>query len=162
MPKRRRVRPTHHGIEEGSGPIFRLPDWVVALERRLRREQTPPEALLWACLRDRSLLGVKFRRQHAIGRYIVDFYAHEAQLAIEVDGQCHDETVDQDAQRDAILAEQGIRVLRFTGSDVLHHLRRVLEVVAAEIEQERTENRPPCEHEVPSQSRIETGHRAPG
>jgi len=57
--------------------------------RELREKQTPAEALLWQLLRNRRLLGFKFRRQHQFGDYIADFYCHEARLIIECDGSVH-------------------------------------------------------------------------
>ena len=63
--------------------------------------------------------GLKFRRQHAIDRYIVDFYCPEARLVIEVDGPIHRYTQDEDAQRQIKLEEHGLRVLRFTNDQVL-------------------------------------------
>src|SRR5260370_20311655 len=60
------------------------------LARELRERQTPAEALLWQLLRNRRLLGFKFRRQHQFGDYIADFYCHEARMVIECDGSAHD------------------------------------------------------------------------
>ncbi len=79
----------------------------------LRRNLTQPEQILWSLLR-RNQLGLHFRRQHALGPYILDFYCASAKLCIEVDGPVHAEAAVRDARRDAWLAEQGIRTLRFT------------------------------------------------
>ena len=89
--------------------------------RQLRREMSLPEVILWDCLRGKRLEGLRFRRQHPVSRYILDFYCVEARLAVEVDGAHHDlpDGIARDAVRDAWLAEQGIRVSRFPVSDVL-------------------------------------------
>jgi very-short-patch-repair endonuclease len=82
---------------------------------------TLPEVLLWQDLRNGRCGGLKFRRQHPIGPYILDFYCAEMRLAVEVDGAVHEqkEQAVHDAQRDAWLAERGIRVMRFAARDVL-------------------------------------------
>ena len=81
----------------------------------IRRALTPPEARLWSRLKGGELEGFKFRRQHPIGRYILDFYCKAAKVAIEVDGAVHhgDAQADHDRARTAWLNGQGIRVLRF-------------------------------------------------
>lgn len=86
------------------------------LAKQLRIHQTDAEKLLWSKLRSRQLSGVKFRRRHVIGAYIVDFVCIEKQLVIELDGGQHAEQVSHDQQRTAFLAEQGFRVLRFQES----------------------------------------------
>jgi very-short-patch-repair endonuclease len=85
------------------------------LSRRLRRDSTDAERLLWRSIRDRGLHGFKFRRQWAIGEWILDFYCPAANLAIEVDGGGHadPEMLWRDRQRTRELTRKGIRVLRF-------------------------------------------------
>ncbi|MFZ5477316.1 MAG: endonuclease domain-containing protein [Myxococcota bacterium] len=95
--------------------------------RRLRRDQTVAEALLWARLRDRRLVGHRFRRQHPVGRYVLDFYCPEARLCVEVDGSQHGGP--DDAERDAWLQGQGIRVLRVWNDDVMVRMDQVLEAI---------------------------------
>jgi very-short-patch-repair endonuclease len=105
------------------------------MARALRREQTSAEALLWALLRDRQLLGFKFRRQHQFGDYISDFYCREALLAIECDGPVH-ETNEQwhhDQARDAYFAGQRICVLRFSNSQILDDTEAVLTAIAKQL-----------------------------
>ena len=89
--------------------------------RRLRRDSTDTERRLWAVLRDRRLAGFKFRRQVAVGGYILDFYCVRAKLAIELDGGQHSEgeAVRYDNARTAKLAELGVKVIRFWDCDVL-------------------------------------------
>jgi len=95
--------------------------------RRMRQEQTPAEAKLWSALRNKQVAGLKFRRQHAVDRYIVDFYCHEMRLVIEVDGPTHDATVEEDTIRQQVIEDQGIRVLRFGNGEVFEDLPSVLE-----------------------------------
>jgi adenine-specific DNA-methyltransferase len=84
--------------------------------RRLRQESSDAERLLWKHLRGRQLSGLKFRRQHEFGPYILDFFCAERSLAVEVDGGQHygDETVAYDRQRTEFLSNNGMRVLRLT------------------------------------------------
>jgi very-short-patch-repair endonuclease len=77
------------------------------------------------------LSGYKFRRQHAIGRFIVDFCCAEARLVVEIDGDSHAEQVEYDANRTAWLAEQGYRVLRFTNRDIHRQFAAVAEEILA-------------------------------
>jgi very-short-patch-repair endonuclease len=98
--------------------------------RRLRREMTDAESLLWRRIRDRTLLRRKFRRQHPIGPYVVDFACLEARLVIELDGGQHDRRADETSVRTAVLECHGFRVLRFWNSDVLGNLEGVLERIA--------------------------------
>ena len=97
--------------------------------RKLRQAQTEAEQRLWRLLRHQRFQGFKFRRQHPITPYILDFYCHEARLGIEVDGGQHDdpETRRQDAARTVFLAGKGITVLRFWNHEVLQHGQAVLE-----------------------------------
>jgi very-short-patch-repair endonuclease len=96
------------------------PPETFARARRLRREMTPPEARLWTALRRKAADGLRFRRQHPIGPYVLDFYCDRAKLAVEVDGLVHttEDHPARDEQRDAWLAHRGIRVLRIAASDV--------------------------------------------
>jgi very-short-patch-repair endonuclease len=83
--------------------------------RRLRRKQTPEEKDLWKAFRDRRFAGFKFRRQHEVAPYFLDFYCPLAKLAVELDGSGHGlpGQADHDTGRDAFLAVKGIAVLRF-------------------------------------------------
>jgi very-short-patch-repair endonuclease len=94
--------------------------------RQMRKVATPAEDALWEALRGGRLEGIKFRRQHAIGRHIVDFFAAAHRLAVEVDGPIHDHQTDQDAARDAFLRTQGVRILRVKNEDVIGRLPWVL------------------------------------
>ena len=93
--------------------------------RELRREMTPAENILWQALRGNKL-GVHFRRQQIISGFIVDFYCHQADLVIELDGGIHAEQKDYDAEREKVLSEMGLRTLRFSNNEVLENLPQVL------------------------------------
>ena len=86
--------------------------------RRLRRQLSLPEMMLWQRLR-LTRGDLRFRRQHAIGPYVADFYCPGAKMVIEVDGAAHDTRQAKDEQRDAYMTSLGLRVLRIAASDVL-------------------------------------------
>jgi very-short-patch-repair endonuclease len=98
--------------------------------RTLRQTETPPEELLWLALRNGQIGALKFRRQHPIGPYVVDFYCHAAKLVVEVDGMSHDDKISQDAERTRCIEGQGLRVLRVTNEDVMHDLDAVTREIA--------------------------------
>jgi very-short-patch-repair endonuclease len=113
---------------------LRAPDLTISNARRLRRSLTLPEALLWEQLRRGRLEGLRFRRQHAVGPYVLDFYCAKARLAIEVDGTHHDSRhqMRHDNRRDGWLSSEGVCVLRIAASDILddHLLEGALGVIA--------------------------------
>jgi len=107
---------------------------VLAFARNLLKNQTPAEAFFWQQVRNRQLLGKKFIRQfviqHAVANgdkkfFIADFYCHEHQLIVEVDGSIHEQQVEYDEIRQKILAEIGFRVIRFTNKEVLTNWEKV-------------------------------------
>ncbi|MFJ2976662.1 endonuclease domain-containing protein [Kluyvera sp. NPDC087067] len=97
--------------------------------RRLRRELTPQERRLWYQLRDRRFARFKFRRQHPVGPYILDFACCTARLAVELDGGQHDERARYDARRTTWLGLQGWRVLRFWNNELMENEEAVLEKI---------------------------------
>ena len=101
------------------------------LARDLRKNQTAAENRLWQLLRNRQLLGFKFRRQHQFGNYIADFYCHEANLVIECDGAAHEPNQQwhPDQERDAYLISQGLKVLRFSNDRVLRDTAKVMDEI---------------------------------
>ena len=101
---------------------------TVKMARGLRRVMSPPEVLLWQRLRLRPA-GVKFRRQHPVGRYVADFYAPDARVIVEVDGVAHDARVERDAVRDEWLRGQGFVVVRVAAVDVLRDVDAVVDGV---------------------------------
>ncbi|MEH3047469.1 endonuclease domain-containing protein [Sphingomonas adhaesiva] len=98
--------------------------------RRLRRDMTLPEVLLWQRLRG-APNGCKFRRQHPAGAYVLDFYCLDARLAMEIDGQGHADRQDRDARRDAWFAAAGIRTVRIAAARVLADADRTAAAVLA-------------------------------
>jgi very-short-patch-repair endonuclease len=102
--------------------------------RQLRQPQTPAEAKLWNHLRRKQLGDLKFRRQHPIDRFIVDFYCAEHKLVIEVDGDTHAMQEEYDAARTEWLQDRGYRVIRFTNDEVHRQLPAVLETIMAACE----------------------------
>jgi very-short-patch-repair endonuclease len=97
----------------------------------LRKPQTKAEQKLWRVLRNRNLEGYKFRRQHALGPFIADFYCHEARLVIEIDGENHliRKVKEYDKWREGILRSYGLAVIRFTNDEVFRDLDGVLKAI---------------------------------
>jgi very-short-patch-repair endonuclease len=100
--------------------------------RALRRNSTDAETKLWFAVRDRRLAGFKLVRQKSIGPHVADFLCRERNLVVEVDGGQHAES-ESDQVRDAYLASEGYRVLRFWNSDVLANLNGVLQTILASL-----------------------------
>lgn len=99
---------------------------TVLQARQLRQTMSNPEVLLWLRLRKKPL-GIKFRRQHPLGPYILDYYCPIAKLGIEVDGRSHQlgDSPERDARRDAYLAKQGIEIIRISARNVMHDPKNV-------------------------------------
>ncbi|MFS8794506.1 endonuclease domain-containing protein, partial [Synechococcus sp. R55.8] len=118
---------------EGGYELPKASRELIARARQLRREATTAESLLWELLRDRRLLGRKFRRQHPIGQFIADFFCDDARLIIEIDGAVHREPTQQerDRLREEILREHGFAMLRFTNDQILDRTEQVLQEIAA-------------------------------
>ncbi|MDP1536030.1 MAG: endonuclease domain-containing protein [Burkholderiales bacterium] len=111
--------------------MYRLAKNQVTRSRKLRSTLTNAEQLLWHHLRQKQIAGTKFRRQHPVGRYVVDFACLSARLAIEVDGGQHAENAMRDRRRDAFLESRGFHVLRFWNNDVLGNIEGVVETICA-------------------------------
>ena len=103
--------------------------------RGFRRALTPPEARLWVALRGKQLAALKFRRQHPIGPFVLDFYCDSARLAVEVDGEGHHlgDEPERDRRRDAWVARQGVRTLRIAAIDVRDNLDEVVQRILEEV-----------------------------
>jgi very-short-patch-repair endonuclease len=106
---------------------------AVVRARELRTEATNTEKILWEILRGGKFHGAKFRRQHPIGKYILDFYCAQSRLAIELDGAVHQGREEQDAWREKIIGTHGIRFLRFSNDDVECNLPSVLKRIEEEL-----------------------------
>ena len=108
------------------------------LSRKLRKDSTLAEVLLWNQLKAKKLRGYQFARQKPIDNYIVDFYCFELKLVIEVDGSSHDEKLDRDKLRQDYLESLGLKVVRFLDKDVKNNMQGVvsqLEMIIDEIEE---------------------------
>jgi len=104
----------------------------IETRRRLRKNQSDVERLVWSKLRNRQVLGFKFRRQYGIGLFIVDYCCPEAKLVVELDGDSHyltQEVKDKDRQRQQYIESLRFMVLRFTNKDVRENLSGVSEVI---------------------------------
>ena len=105
---------------------------ILARARELRQPLTPQEQKLWQRLRGKQLYGIKFRRQHPIYRFILDFFCYQHRLVIEIDGDSHAEPAQQryDQARTEWLEQRGMRVIRFTNRDVDTNIEGVLAEIA--------------------------------
>ena len=112
MNKKSRVRGTTPEIEQAA--------------RKLRNNLTPAEVRLWSALRNKQLEGLRFRCQHPIGNFILDFYCPACKLVVEVDGEIHVHKIDYDNERTAKLTQYGYKVLRFSNKQVTNDLPTVL------------------------------------
>ena len=109
--------------------------------RKLRKEQTESEAILWRALRNRKLLGKKFLRQYPIvfnwegikRFFIADFYCHDARLAVELDGAVHLQRKDYDEARDYVLKSIGIRVIRIKNGDIANNTQNIIDSIKKEL-----------------------------
>ncbi len=102
---------------------------------KLRKTSTPAEIKLWSRIRN-DQLGTTFRRQHAIGNYIVDFFAPKAKLVIELDGSQHLEQQAYDDERTKYLQAHGYRVLRFWNNNIMNNIDSVLQVIWSALNEE--------------------------
>ncbi len=111
--------------------LHRIHPIILARAREMRHPLTRAEALLWARIRDRQLGGFKFRRQHPIDRFIVDFYCPEHRLIIEVDGPSHTspEQIEYDKARTEWLNDNGYQLIRFWNEQVYDSIEPVLESI---------------------------------
>jgi len=110
---------------------MRIPRYMLARSKGLRRRQTPAENRLWFLLRGKKVGGYKFRRQHVILNYIVDFFCFSERLIIELDGPIHNtqKARDDDQRRENLLKANGYRVLRFKNAEVFQDEEKVLSTI---------------------------------
>ena len=127
--------PLHEGEGQGEGVALPVPPGLLIFARELRKGQTDAETLLWSLLRGRHFCGFKFRRQYPVCGYILDFYCHDAGLALELDGGGHNDEEQRlyDDERTKVLAAVNIRVVRFWNNDVLNSVEDVLEEIYAHL-----------------------------
>ena len=170
-----------HGVEGGAvlipspSPLAekgaaRVPKYSVytpvqyELAKQMRKEHTEAEGILWEVIRD-SKLGVKFRRQHPIDKYIVDFICLQESLIVEADGGYHttEEQKFYDAERTRVLNEIGFEVIRFTNEEITEHPYKTKDKIKARIEQKKAEssNNSPL-HEVEKGPGVRETNTMPG
>jgi very-short-patch-repair endonuclease len=99
--------------------------------KELRQHATDAEQLLWDQIKNRKLAGLKFRRQHAISKFIADFYCHEKKLVVEIDGSVHElaEVKEKDDRKEDWFKELGLKTIRFSNKQVLCEMDFVLETI---------------------------------
>ena len=121
------------------GTLFNRPEQK-SFRQYLRTHCTRAEQVLWLSLKHRQVLGCKFRRQHGVGKYVLDFFCPELLLAIEVDGASHEsrEKRAHDEQRQAEMEQKGIRFLRFTDDQVLSNCDEVVKAIETEIRKRKS------------------------
>lgn len=103
--------------------------YLKQIRKELRNNMTHAEAILWKNLQGKKLEGKKFRRQHSVGNFVLDFYCPKEKLAIELDGNSHDLNYQYDFERDSWLNNVGIKVIRFENKEILEHIEAVLEEI---------------------------------
>ena len=129
-------------IAWGSFILAGVPDWKprnTERARKLRREATPAERLLWQHL-TRSQAGAKFSRQMPVGPFFADFLCRECKLVVELDGFSHDLRPEADARRDEWMAAESYRVLRFTNQDVLENAEGVFKAISEAVQGLKKQN----------------------
>jgi len=125
--------PYHADAAAGGGyPLRRIRNASpgVQFSAAVNRVQPPlAEAMLWDVLRNKQVAGLRFRRQHPVGRYVLDFNCPACQLVIELDGPYHSGQRERDKQRDAELAAHGCTIFRFSNQEVLHDIGSIVRSV---------------------------------
>jgi very-short-patch-repair endonuclease len=118
-----------------SIPLLGAAASTYANAKGLRQSQTLVEQKLWAFWRNRQLKGMKFRRQHAVGNYVLDFYCHESKIAIELDANVHNtsEAKEYDDTQTMFLKDYEITVLRFWNAEVMNDINRVLATISSNL-----------------------------
>jgi very-short-patch-repair endonuclease len=100
--------------------------------KKLRREMTPAERILWKELKVNKLQGLHFWRQQIVHGYFADFYCHQHELIVELDGGIHELQKDYDADREAYLLALGFRIIRFKNEEITNNLKDVLQKIVSE------------------------------
>ncbi len=101
-------------------------DFMQVAARQMRRAMTPAERILWAAIRGKRLNGLRFRAQHPVGSFVLDFFCPSCKLVVEVDGGIHDGEEERDRARTQYLSAYGYRVIRFRNEEILTALDTVL------------------------------------
>lgn len=114
---------------------FRANPVTLETARLLRRRMTYSESLLWEKLKGKQLMGLRFRRQHPIDIFIVDFYCHEVKLVIEIDGEIHLDQIEYDDGREADIEKYDIKIIRFTNDEVNNNIEDVIQKIESVIKE---------------------------
>ena len=111
--------------------------YLKPIRRKLRKDQTFAEKIVWLNVRRRELLGLKFKRQFSVDNYIIDFYCPEHKIALEIDGEIHDkpENIIKDKIRQRYLESFGIKFIRVTNSELLGNPNKAFERIEREIKE---------------------------
>jgi very-short-patch-repair endonuclease len=113
-------------MSDSSSRIRGTTPSIETAAKELRQRSTPAEQKLWQAIRGGRLAGLKFRRQHPVGNFILDFYCSACKLAIELDGSIHQNQIEYDVARTVQLEAYGYKVLRFSNAAVMQQLETVL------------------------------------
>ena len=118
-------------ISENVSMFYNAKPHIFEKAKALRKDMTSAEKLLWEQLKERKLLGLRFRPQHPIDIFIVDFYCHRLKLVIEVDGGIHrtKEQYEHDLGREGDIENWGIRIIRFTNEEIEININRVVKQI---------------------------------
>lgn len=110
---------------------------IFEFAKELRKSETDAEKKLWTALRNRRCAGLKFRRQHPVKEFIIDFYCHEYLLGIEVDGSVHENEFvkEYDLNRQAEIENLGITLIRFSNEEVLNKISKVLNKIQGKVKE---------------------------
>jgi len=115
--------------------FYGAPPEIFRISKELRKTTTEAEKELWKHLKGKQIKGYHFRRQHPIHRFIADFFCYKCKLVIEIDGKIHNEITvkERDKERENIIIQYGIKVLRFTNEAILNDIETVLKQIEASI-----------------------------
>lgn len=112
--------------------------------KQLRKRMTVEEKIMWEIVRENTIQGLKFRRQHAISNYIADFYCHKIKLVIEIDGSshCREEAKAYDENRTNVMNSFGIEVLRFTNDEIKNDISNVVNKIETKCDELQAQTPP--------------------
>ena len=128
-------------VELNKTMYFRASPETMNNARMLRENMTTTEKLLWERLKGKQILGLRFRRQHPIFIFIVDFYCHEARLVVEVDGEIHNQQLEYDDGRTAEMEKFYIEVIRFSNDEIEQDIDEVINRITERVKK-RVESPP--------------------
>jgi very-short-patch-repair endonuclease len=116
-------------LSKNKKPLLYYNPDLGPLARKLRNNCTLAEVLVWNCIKNNQVRGLKFHRQKPIGNYIVDFFCYEKMLAIEIDGESHEYKKEYDNKRTAYLNSLGIKILRFIDKEIKENPSGIIVII---------------------------------